>query len=626
MTLRLASAAVALLVSSAVSIGAVATPTTKPATRAATTQHFPTPDELLAQIKKAKADKKKLKQVAYFDLSHPVQERPADFSFFRDTEGQTLRSLLDRIHEARDDRGVRAVLVTLGDSGLNLAQAQEIRDALLDCRRAGKKTFVYADSYDTAGYTVASAASDVCILEGGEILIPGVGIETMFAKGLLDKVGVQADYVQIGEYKGADEMYTRTGSSEELKGELNRLSQSIYDYVVSSIARQRKLDPTDVRAAIDQALIPARDAKKLGLVDHLVDIDGLRDLLKTKLKGEIDLVHDYGAPEEEAVDLTNPWSLFAKLSKRPEVSDNPKIAVIYAEGEIVDGQGGESMFGGSVVGSDDMREAFRMAGRDDTVKAVVIRIDSPGGSALASEAMWQAARRVAAKKPVIVSIGSMAASGGYYLASAGDYVIADPTAIVGSIGVVGGKFVMKDLYAKLGLTTESFSRGVNADLFSNSHPFTDQQRQMVTNWMKQTYEQFTQRILTTRGKKIADIDKVARGRIFIAQQARDLGMVDELGGLNRAIVYAAKKSNLEEGEYETLTLPPARTLADYFSGRSDARAPIHPAGAAFGLTPDSLLRSLPPTARGTILHQIRTLQLLEKRPVMLVSPYTITIR
>ncbi|HZZ43722.1 MAG TPA: signal peptide peptidase SppA [Tepidisphaeraceae bacterium] len=602
-------------------------PATRPAATPAT-QHFPTPQELLDQMKKSKAEKKKLKQVAFIDLSHPVQEAPAGFSFFRDTEGDTLHSVLDRLHQARDDRDVRAILITIGDAGINLAQAQEIRDALLDCRHAGKTTVVYSDSYDTAGYVVASGASDICLLEGGEILIPGVGIETMFAKGLLDKVGVQADYIQIGEYKGADEMYTRNNSSPELKGQLDHLSQSIYDYTLSSIARQRKLDPAVVKSAIDQALIPAPDALKLGLVDHLIDIDGLRDFLKQKLHGDIDLIHDYGAPEEEQIDFSNPWTLLAQLTKKPEVSTKPSIAIVYAEGEIVDGAGGNSWGGSSTVGSDDLREAFRMAARDDTVKAVVIRIDSPGGSALASEAMWQAARRVAAKKPVVISVGSMAASGGYYLASSGDYIIADPTAIVGSIGVVGGKFVIKDLYAKLGITAESFSKGDNANLFSNSEPFTDKQRALVTGWMKKTYDQFTQRILTTRGKKIADIDKLARGRIFTASQARDLGMVDELGGLSRALAYAAEKSHLANTDYDVRTLPPTRTLSDYLTGNSnrDAKAPFTAASNMLGLAPDSILRTLPTSARNSLLQQIQSLHLLEKRPFMLVCPYTITIR
>jgi protease-4 len=294
----------------------------------------------------------------------------------------------------------------------------------------------------------------------------------------------------------------------------------------------------------------------------------------------------------------------------------------------VDGDGGGGLFSEGGVGSDTLRQTFRMAARDENIKAVVIRIDSPGGSALASEVMWQAARRLAAKKPVIISIGGMAASGGYYLASAGDKIYADNTAIVGSIGVVGGKFVLRDLFEKIGLKTETFQKGRNADLFSSNQPFTDRQRTMVTSWMKQTYDQFTQRVMTTRKGKIKDIDAVARGRIFIASQAKELGMVDEIGGINDAIADAANKGGLSQGGFEVKVLPPPKTLADYVNG--SAGSGPH---AAFPLRPKvevnvagSFMQAVPPPLRKALGQQFQVIQLLQDRPVVLVSPYTITIK
>jgi protease-4 len=280
--------------------------------------------------------------------------------------------------------------------------------------------------------------------------------------------------------------------------------------------------------------------------------------------------------------------------------------------------------------------------RDGNVKAVVLRINSPGGSALASEVMWQSARHLAQKKPLIISVGGMAASGGYYLASSGDYIFADPAGIVGSIGVVGGKFVMKDLYEKLGLNTEKFAKGRNAGLFSQDEPWSDRQRRMVRNWMQQTYDQFTQRVMTTRSGKIADIDQVARGRIFLAKQAKDLGMVDELGGTDDAIAYAAKRANLDPGEYEIRTIPGRRTLADLFGGGSDGpdasagaddddtRFPFKLGGSAslvnITVAPDSILNVLAPDLRKQIGQQIQFLQLLQQRPVVLMSPFVVTVK
>lgn len=609
-----------------------AAPATSPATHAASPATAPANitasiHDLAKKIRQMSDDSdegEKLPKVAYFDLNRPLVEKAADFSLFGDPGALTLRSLIERLHRARDDKEVRAVLLTLGDPGANLAQAQEIRDALVEIRRAGKQTFVYADGYDTDGYTIASGATNVCLLSGGEIMLPGVGIETMYLKGLFDKLGVKADYVQIGEYKGADEEYTRTAPSEEFRGELNKLMDSLYAQVVDGISLNRNLSREAVKSVIDESILTAQTAKDRGFVDHLVDEDGLRDLIAQEIGGKVDLVHDYAAPKRDEVDLSSPFALFSLMMKRPPATTRPAVALVFANGVIVDGEGGASLFGGTAVGSDNIRRAMRSAARDENIKAVVIRINSPGGSALASEAMWQSVRRVAKDKPVIISIGSMAASGGYYLASAGDHIFADSSAIVGSIGVVGGKFVIRELYDKLGLTTEAFTRGRNADLFSSSTQFSDRQRRMVTNWMKQTYDQFTTRVMTTRAGKIRDIDLVARGRIFIAAQAKDLGMVDEIGGVERAISYAADEADLKTGDYDVRTIPSPKTLADYFNGSAEEAAmPIQPKVEISDL---SLLKLLPPRLRSMIGEQLQMLQLLQDRPVILAAPFTLRVK
>jgi protease-4 len=588
---------------------------------------FPTPAELIKQMKAKAAKKASMSKVAYFDLNQPVVEKPADFSLFGGDSGITLRQLVSRIHMARDDKSIRAVLITLGSPALNLAQAQEIRDALGELRKAGKRTFVYSDNYDTIGYTVASGATDVCLLEGGEIMIPGIGMEAQFYKGAFDKVGVKADYVQIGEYKGAEEPYTRTEPSPELKGELNKLVDSLYEQIIDGIAQNRNLPKDAVRQMIDDTIVPAQAAKDRGFIDHLLDVDELRDLMTKELGNDVDLVYDFGRPQQEPIDFSNPFTLLASLTKKPEASNKPAVALIYAEGTIVDGEGEGGLLSEGGVGSAPMRRALRTAAKDDSIKAVVIRIDSPGGSALASEVMWQAARHVASKKPVIISVGSMAASGGYYLASSGDYIFADPTAIVGSIGVVGGKFVLKGLYDKIGLSSTAFQRGKNADLFSESQPFTDRQRRLVTNWMRNTYDQFTSRVMHTRKDKIKDIDAVARGRIFLAKQAKELGMVDEIGGVEAAIGYAAGKAKMSKGQYDVRILPAPRTLADMFAGGSGAgNQAAFPFKPEIKISEDSILRTLSPTMRKSLSHQLQFMQLLQDRPVVLVSPYVITVK
>ena len=613
-------AILSLATSSIVFAGATTQPTTQPMAK----HHFPTPAELAAKIVADEHKDDDKAEVAYFDLNTTFSEAPAGFSLFGE-QTTTLHDFLNRVEKATDDKDVKAALFYIGaGTGLNLSQANEVRDAIIAMRKEGKKTFVYADSYDTTSYIVASGATNVCLLPGGEIFIPGIGFETMFYKNALDKLGVDANYVQIGEYKGAEEPYTRSTPSKELQGQLDKLVDSFYKQITDGIALNRNLKTEDVRQAIDDAIIPAKQAKAEGWVDHLVDVDGLRDLMKDELGRDVNFVHDYGEAERPNADLSNPFALFALLNRRPAVSTRAKVAVIYAEGTIVDGEGGSSITGGESIGSETIRRAMRMADRDDTVKAIVIRIDSPGGSALASEAMWQAVRHVEAHKPVIISVGSMAASGGYYLASSGEWIVADPTAIVGSIGVVGGKFVMNGLYDKLGISTATFSRGKNADLFSSTASFDDRQKRMVTHWMKDTYDQFTERVMTTRGNKIKDIDAVARGRIFTAQDALALGMVDQLGGMTTAITVAAKDGKLKDDEYDVTVFPPPATLADMLSGHGgQANGAILP---KVELSADSLLRTLPLDVRESLSQQLDLMQVLQDRPIALMTPYVLHIR
>ena len=429
---RLIIACVAAIASGSVVTRVHADATTQPTTnliRKATTKpakHFPTPAELVAKMKAAQAKQDAASKVAYFDLSSGVAEKPGGFSIFGGRGGDTLQTLLAHLHQAKDDSEIKAVLITLGEGRISLADSQEIRDALAAIGKAGKKTFIYADGYDTSGYTLASGATDICMLSGGEIMMPGVGFSTMFYKGLFDKIGVQADYVQIGDYKGAKEPYTNSAPSEQLKGELTRLTDHLYDQIVAGISQYRKLPPEAVTQLIDDTMESADTAKEKGLVDHLVDQDGLRPLITETLKNEIELVYDYGEKDRPKVDLSSPFAIFSLLAKKTEVSTAPAVALIYASGVITDGEGQDSIFSGSSgVASQPMRRRLRAAAKDDSIKAVVLRIDSPGGSALASEVMWQAARHVAEKKPLIITVGGMAASGGYYLASAGDYIFAD---------------------------------------------------------------------------------------------------------------------------------------------------------------------------------------------------------
>ena len=609
--------------------------TTSPATTTAARSKFPTPAELIKQMQDAKKVEEAKVQVAFIDLSETFSERPAGgMSIFGGGGGQTFRELIERVQKARDDESIRAILFTMTSGiGLNMAQVQELREEIDAVRMAGKRVFAYADAYDTRSYLLASAATDVCMLQAGEIFMPGIGVETMFYKGVLDKLGVTPDFVQIGEYKGAEEPFTRTAPSEELRAEMEKLTKGLMDQLVDGISGSRSLPADKVRRMMDDAMVMSERAKRDGLVDHLVDIDGLRELLTDELGDEVALQQDYAEKAAPEIDFSNPLNLLTAMASKTKETELPKVAVIYAQGVITDGEdGGGGLpvpgFGGGEGGiaSEPFRRAFREALRDDKVKAIVLRIDSPGGSAMASEVLWQSLRRVSKEKPVVVSIGNMAASGGYYLASAGDYIYADAAGIIGSIGVVGGKMALGGLYEKIGLTTTSFTQGENADIYSTTTPWTEAQRRMIKTWMKGTYDQFTQRIMTTREGKIADIDKVARGRIFTAVEAQELGMVDAIGGLQQAITEAAKRGKLGDGEYDLKTLPAPPTLQEMIGKGGAFGMSVPMGGAIVGGEANAILSLMPSDVRESLAETIRLGQLMQKRPVVLMSPYTIRVR
>jgi protease-4 len=391
--------------------------------------------------------------------------------------------------------------------------------------------------------------------------------------------------------------------------------------MVSEIAKRRSISEKRVRDAIDQAWIPADTAKDLGLVDHLVDIDALRDLMASKIGKKVELLPGYGIEKERDVDFSNPFALLQLFTKKAEQPESPCVALVYVDGMIVEGEGSEGLFSASSAADGLIRRAMRIAQRDPNVKAIVIRIDSPGGSALASEAAWQAIRRVAKEKPVVVSIGAMAASGGYYIACAGDRIFADPSSIVGSIGVVGGKVSLNGLYQKLGLNAEMYSRGANAGMFSSSEPFTDSQRILVGRLMRQTYDQFVNRVMQTRKGRIADVDKVARGRIFAGIRAKELGLVDEIGGLNAALRDAAVKGALNPDKMEVRVLPAPRSLTDLLGEKEQVAAPL-----GMGSHMPLELSFLPATLRDLAAMQWSAMTQMSTGRVMLVPPAMMRLR
>jgi protease IV len=553
--------------------------------------------------------------VAVIPLKEDYPEGPAPAGLFGELKPH-LRDMIERLDKAAKDDKVAAVMLRIRSPELGRGKVDEIRAAIARVRKTGKKVYADVDAADTRAYLIASACDEIVLPPSGELLLTGLQAQVMFYKGLLDKLGLQAQFIQIGDYKGAAEPMTRTDMSPEFRKQFEAVIDDYYEQLVETIAADRKLEKAAVRELIDEGLFTPERAKEAKLIDRVAYEDDLADQLKTDLKAE-QLVFDrqYGKKK-----LDTDFSGFAGFMKLMEImtgaepstptSRNPKIAVVYAVGPIMSGESAASAFGGeSTVGSDTLIKALRDAEKDEKVKAIVLRVDSPGGSALASDLIW---RQISlSKKPFVVSMGDVAASGGYYISMGAAKIFAEPGTLTGSIGVVGGKIALKGLLDKIGVTTEVISRGKNAGTLSALDPFTESEREAWKRMMKDVYTQFTTKAAAGRKMDLDKLEKLAGGRIFTGRMAVENGLVDKLGTLSDAIAEAKGLASLKpDDKIELQILPkPKSFFEQLIEGPSaDAEARL--------LAPELV----------AIFRQTAVLRQIFQRPVATMLPYRIEIK
>src|SRR5262249_15916880 len=385
--------------------------------------------------------------LAHIKLSGGLDESPAVPDPFTGSAGENFKSKLDRIKKAKADKSIQGLYLHIDNAGIGWAKLDELSRALADFRKSGKKVFAYVDSADTKDYLLALACDEVCLPESGTLMLTGLRAEVTFYKELFDKSGVKAGMLAMGEAKTAAEPFTRTSLTDASRKQLKGVLDDHFDNdLVTRIVKARaakKFTKEQVEKIIDEGPYTAKQALKLGLIDRVAYADTFQDDLKKVLDAkEVTVVKNYGQAKSEEIDLgslTGILKLMSAMSgpKGPASSSKPKVAVIYAVGPINTGKGGLSLLGLQSVGSDTIIEAIRQAEEDKTVKAIVLRVDSPGGSALASDLMWN--ELVKCKKPVVASMSDVAASGGYYISMGAKKIYAEPGTLTGSIGVVGGK-------------------------------------------------------------------------------------------------------------------------------------------------------------------------------------------
>jgi protease IV len=474
---------------------------------------------------------------------------------------QSLTGLVLQIKKAKVDKRISAILLEIDFPGIGWGKSEEIRDAIADFRSARKPVYAYMEMGMNKEYYIASACDKIYLAPPGELFINGLAADVMFFRGSLDKLGIYPDIYQRGKYKTAGNTFTQKEMTPEHEQFMKELIDDLFNRYVEGIAKARSKSPDEVKALIDNAPYGAKDAKDAGLIDGMAyrkDVDSeLKKRLNYKDSEDLRLVKasDYHDVDPESLGLNK----------------GEKIAIIYATGDIGSGKSENSPSGDQSIGSDTLAKALDDARDDKSIKAIVLRVDSPGGSGLASDIIWHAVESAKEKKPVVVSMSDVAASGGYYISAGANKIIAEPSTITGSIGVLAGKPVVKGLYDWLGITNQYVMRGKEAGMFRETEKFNDDERKKFTAWIDSTYEDFTSKVATGRHKEKNDIETIAEGRVWTGAQGKNNGLVDEYGGLDRAIEVAKQLANIpaDKGVHRVI-LPYPRTLIQrLFSGDSD---------------------------------------------------------
>ena len=478
-----------------------------------------------------------------------------------DTEGKIgLNTILENLHKAKEDKNIKGIYMELSTINTGIATVEEIRNGLLDFKKSGKPIIVYSEVYTQKSYYLASVADKIYLNPQGAMELKGLGAEIMFYKGLLDKIEVETQVIRHGRYKSAVEPFIMDKMSADNRIQTRGFMQSIWTFMMTNIGASRKLSVEEINTLANNFSIrEPEDALKYKLVDKLVYKDEvLEELKKLTNKTKKD-------DHPEMISLSK-YSNSPLLEKK-SIKD-PQIAIIYASGEIESGEGASDK-----IGSESVSKAIREARLNDKIKAIVLRVNSPGGSALASEVIWREAELANKVKPVVVSMGDVAASGGYYISAASRKIFASPNTITGSIGVFGLIFNAQKMFNnKLGITFDTVKTNRMSDFGSMTRPLTAEEKQIFQQGVEKVYDTFTKRVANGRKMDQASVDSIGQGRVWSGVDAKRIGLVDEFGGLQDAIAAAAKMANLQK--YRTVDLPklkdPLKALLAELSNEAEA--------------------------------------------------------
>ena len=481
-------------------------------------------------------------------------------------EASTVRGFVESLRKAKRDPRITSVLLLPSTLELPFwAKVQELRDAIVDFRQSGKTVVAFLEYGGDREYYLASAADRVFLLPTSPLDLTGIASYEIFLRGALDKIGAYPDFLRIGAYKTAANQFTQkefTPAHREMAESLNR---DLYEQLVRGIAEARRKSIDEVRALLDEGPFAPDAALRAGLIDDLAYLDQLEDR-DPALKPATSDLSRVEESEYRGVDLRS-------LGIRPQ----SRIAVLYASGVIASGTSSHDPVNGAIVGSDTIVDQIRRIRDDDSISAIVLRVDSPGGSAVASDVIWREltiTRDQEPSRPLIASMSDLAASGGYYISMPAEVIVAQPATLTGSIGIFGGKIAIGETLAKVGVTTATVQSGRNASLSSPFEPFTPEQRAKVMDYMNVFYDAFVEKAARSRRTTPAQIDAVAQGRVWTGRQARARGLVDELGGLDTAVAIAKQRAGISVDEdVELVVYPPRRTLYEVLAQQLGSSSP-----------------------------------------------------
>lgn len=476
---------------------------------------------------------------------------------------KSLASLMTQLKKAKADKRIGAVLLDIDLVSMGWAKADELRDTIADFRKSGKPVYAYMEYGTNKEYYIAAACDKIYVAPLGDLFINGLAANAMFFRGSLDKLGIYPDFERIGKYKNAPDEFTRKDMSDEQKEVTNVLLDEFYGRFVSGVADARKKSPDDVKTLIDNAPINAQEAKNAGLIDDTL----YRDQVDTELKKRLgykdsDKLHTVGYSDYKTV---TPESIGIERG-------DDKIAVVYVSGTIMSGKSSGGGFGGEVsAGSDTLVKAINDTRDDSSIKAIVLRVDSPGGSGYASDAIWHAVEAAKAKKPVVVSMSDLAASGGYYISMSANRIIAEPSTITGSIGIFAGKPVMKGFYDWLGINSQYLTRGKNAGMFRETEPFNDDERKKFQAIIAHFYyDSFVPKAAQGRKRDPEYINSIGQGHVWTGTQGKANGLVDEFGGIDRAVEVAKELAKIPaDKQVRRVVFPAPKTFLESIFGKSD---------------------------------------------------------